>query len=90
MSYPEGEPEIGWTKAQLEAYADDNEINLDGATTKAQILAVIYTAEKTEPVVAWTLPVVIAYADVHSVTLSDDEDLEGSVGEIHAVWELLD
>lgn len=76
-----------WKKDELEAYAEAKEISLVGASTKAEILAVIYTAEKTEPVVEWDLPVVVAYALLHEVTLTDDADLEGSVAEIHAFWE---
>lgn len=77
-----------WKKTELEAYAEDAEIDLAGATTKAQILAVIYTAGGTEPVVGWGLEVIVAYAALHTVTLTDPEDLAGSTGEVHTAWEL--
>lgn len=38
-AFPEGEPSESWKKAQLEAYASDKGIDLDGASTKADILA---------------------------------------------------
>lgn len=37
----DGVPVPSWTKAQLSAFADENEIDLGGATTKAEILAAI-------------------------------------------------
>jgi hypothetical protein len=41
--YPAGVPDESWTVAQMRDYADDNDINLHGATKKADILAAIET-----------------------------------------------
>lgn len=40
-SQPDAEPSINWTKKQLEAYAAEHDVDLDGATTKAEILDAI-------------------------------------------------
>lgn len=37
-SDPAAEPSIDWTKKQLEGYATEHNVDLDGATTKAEIL----------------------------------------------------
>jgi hypothetical protein len=41
---PEGTPNSDWTNAEIEAYAKDNNIDLDGATKKADMLAAIEVA----------------------------------------------
>ena len=38
---PGGTPDESWTNAEIKQYADDNGIDLGGATTKADMLAVI-------------------------------------------------
>ena len=86
-AYPEGDPDATWTIIQLEAFAAENHISLTGLTKKADILAAIYTALNTEPVEAWGLDVIKAYATQNSVELTDDTDLEVSLGEVHAYWE---
>lgn len=42
--YPAGTPDDTWTVAQMRDYADDHNINLHGATKKADILATIEAA----------------------------------------------
>ncbi|UBF41618.1 hypothetical protein SEA_ANARQUE_15 [Gordonia phage AnarQue] len=39
--YPEGEPDIEWKFDQLKAYAADHEVDIDGARSKADVLAKI-------------------------------------------------
>lgn len=43
-AYPDGEPSESWTVAQLKAYAEDNAVDLGGASVKADILAAIESA----------------------------------------------
>jgi len=42
---PEGAPDDSWTNAEIEAYAKDNNINLDGATKKADMLGAIEASQ---------------------------------------------
>lgn len=41
QDFPDGEPNKDWKVAELEAYAAANEIDLDGATRKDDILAAV-------------------------------------------------
>lgn len=43
---PEGEPDDSWTVPQLQAYAQQNQVDLEGATRKADILAAIDRARE--------------------------------------------
>lgn len=36
---PEGEPDESWTLKELKAYADANDVDLDGAKSKADVLS---------------------------------------------------
>ncbi|GAB2519489.1 hypothetical protein [Paramicrobacterium agarici] len=56
VEIPEGKPEEKWTNAQLTAYAEREQIDLDGATKKGDIIAVLTkpsepqgNGEKSEP-----------------------------------------
>lgn len=40
-SFPEGDPEIGWKKAELQAYCDANEIEHENNWTKQELLDAI-------------------------------------------------
>ncbi|WKN47149.1 hypothetical protein [Nocardioides sp. Arc9.136] len=44
QAYPDGDPTTDWKVAQLEAYAAEHDINLTGATTKAESVALITEA----------------------------------------------
>ena len=46
-SYPEGEPSTDWKVDELKAYAADNDIDLDGASRKADMVAVISPTKST-------------------------------------------
>lgn len=43
---PENGPDESWKNADIEAYAADNGVDLDGATKKADMLAAIAAAQK--------------------------------------------
>ncbi|GAB3166629.1 hypothetical protein GCM10027059_25870 [Myceligenerans halotolerans] len=47
--YPDGPPAKDWTGANLKAWAKDNDIDLAGATTKADMLAAITAATTQAP-----------------------------------------
>ena len=44
LRYPEGTPTAAWKATQLEAYADDHDVDLTGARTKDDMVAAIATA----------------------------------------------
>lgn len=46
-SYPEGEPSTDWKVDELKSYADDNGIDLDGASRKADMVEIISPSEST-------------------------------------------
>ena len=46
-SYPEGEPSTDWKVGELKAYAADNDIDLDGASRKADMVEVISPTKST-------------------------------------------
>lgn len=45
---PSGEPGASWTVGELKAYAEENGIDLGGATKKDDIIAVISAHSETE------------------------------------------
>lgn len=45
---PEGEPSEKWTKDQLEAYAAEKQVDISSAKNKADIVAAIEAAAKSE------------------------------------------
>lgn len=49
VQVPEGDPSDAWTNAQLTQYAADQDIDLGGATVKADILTAITTHHETPP-----------------------------------------
>ena len=41
QAYPSGDPDDGWTKAELLAYASEQGVDVSASATKAEILAAI-------------------------------------------------